>query len=103
MFPTKLYLIVDPADLSSQDVHVCSLTVAADLLLAVYTHCDVRLLRAHVAALHHLPTGRVRQLARDLDVQLQEPLQGHVRGEPLQALVRDPVLRPAFRALHLEK
>ena len=41
-------------------------------------------------------------LAGDLDVGLQEALQGHVGREVLDAVVGDAVLRPALRTLHLQ-
>lgn len=78
-----------------------TLAVAADLLLAVHAHAYVGLLRAHTTSLHHLTTGRVRQLACDLYVELQEALQCHVGGEPLHSLVGDAVLRPALGTFYL--
>lgn len=78
-----------------------SLAVGADLLLTVDAQRAVRLLRADAAPFHDLARGRVRQLAGDLDVQLQEPLQRHVGREALHALVGDAVLGTTLRTFHL--
>ena len=44
----------------------------------------------------------VRRLPGNLYVCLEEPLQGDVGGEALDAVVGDAVFGAAFRALHLQ-
>lgn len=63
----------------------------------------VSFLRADVASLHDLTTCRVWKLARNLYVELQEPLEGYVGGKTLDALVGDPVLGSTFWTLDLQR
>lgn len=74
----------------------------ADLLVAMAAKAAVSLLGAYVAPLHHLAAGRIRQLAGDFDVELEESLQGDVGGEALHALVGYSVFGSTFRTFHLE-
>lgn len=80
------YLGIDARDFAPQDVHVRVLALRAALLLAMHAQGAVALLGADAAPFHGLAAGRVRQFARDFDVQLQETLQGHVGREGLHAL-----------------
>lgn len=80
------YLGVDAGYVFPQNLDVLLLALGAALFVAVGAQVAVALFRADAAALHYLAARGIRQLARYLDVQLQEPLQGHVRGKSLHAL-----------------
>lgn len=77
--------------------------VCADFLVAMATDGAVGLLGADIAALHDLPSCRIWQFSRDLDVELQKAREGDIGGEALNTLVWNSVFRSAFRALNLQQ
>lgn len=83
------YLGIDARYFTPQDVHVSVLALGATFFLAVDAEAAVTLLGTNAATFHGLAAGRVRQLSCDLDVQLQESLEGDVGRERLDALRRD--------------
>jgi hypothetical protein len=100
-YPT--HLVVNARDFTTQNVHVSTLAVGAYLLLAVDAYRAIGLLRANVAPLHDLAACWVWKFACYLYVKFQEPLQGHVGGETLHSLIRDPVFCTTFWALNLQQ
>lgn len=62
------------------------LALGATFFFAVDAEAAVAFLGANAATFHRLAAGRVRQLSCDLDVQLQESLQGNVGRERLNTL-----------------
>lgn len=95
------HLVIDPGDFPSQNVHMSAFAVGTHVLLAMNARRDVRFFRTHAAAFHRLSTRWIRQLSGDFYVKLQETLQSHVGRVSLDAVVRYPVFRPAFRTFHL--
>jgi hypothetical protein len=95
------YLVVDSRDFAPQDVHMGLFAVGADFLVAMHAQRAIRLFRAHVAPLHDLIAVGVRKFSGDLDVQLEESLQGDVGREALHALIGNAMLGSTFRALDL--
>lgn len=80
------YLGIDARYFTPQDVHVSVLALGATFFLAVDAEAAVAFLGTNAATFHGLAAGRVRQLSCDLDVQLQESLQGNVGRERLNTL-----------------
>lgn len=81
---SSTYLIVYPGNLAPQDIHVGGLTLGTYPLVAVHAAGTVGLLRAHGTPLHDLAARGVGQLAGDLDVKLEEALQGDIGWKGLE-------------------
>ncbi len=72
-------------------------------LVTMGTGEAVGLLRADLTSLHDLVCRWVRDLSREVNVELKEPCERDVGGKGLDPIVRDPVLRSTLRTLYLKE